>query len=162
MIKKIVTIPDPILKKKCLPADVVLIKAGKFEKLCKDLADTLRITKDGAGLAAPQIGESVQICVIGKDMTPEKKDDLILINPIWQKMSLLQAKDFEGCLSVPRVFGEVKRYKKIRVQALDRAGKPLDFVAKDFFARVIQHEVDHLNGILFIEKAKNLREAVEQ
>jgi peptide deformylase len=115
--------------------------------------------KDGVGLASVQVGESKQLCVIAKNYnTLNKKQDLCLINPSWTKLSVFKAWDEEGCLSVPGVYGKVKRYTKIKVQALDSNGKLLEFVAEDFFARIIQHEVDHLNGILFIEKAKNLHQ----
>ncbi len=110
---------------------------------------------DGVGIAAPQVGASIMLCVIAKQFAGTKTD-LTLVNPVWEKKSLLKTSDTEGCLSVPGVFGEVKRYKKIKVNALDRDGNKIEFLANNFFARIVQHEVDHLNGILFIEKAKNV------
>jgi len=158
MIKKIVTIPNPILKQVSKNIDPAILGSKKIRQLAEDLVHTLYSSKDGIGLAAPQIGESLQMCVIGKDAVKGKQADLVLINPTWQKMSVFKTKDLEGCLSVPGIYGEVKRYKKIKVKTLDFEGKMVEFVAGDFLARVIQHEVDHLNGILFIEKAKNLQE----
>jgi len=114
--------------------------------------------KDGVGIAAPQVGESIQVCAIAKDFTADKKSDLILINPIWEKKSIKRAWGEEGCLSVPNIFGKVKRCKKILITALDTAGKPIKIEAEDFFARIVQHEIDHLNGILFVDKAKDLYE----
>jgi hypothetical protein len=85
-----------------------------------------------------------------------KRKCLTLINPTWVKLSTKTAWDEEGCLSVPGIYGQVKRYTKIKVKAFDEHGKPLEFIAEDFFARIVQHEADHLNGTLFIEKAKDL------
>ena len=79
----------------------------------------------------------------------------MLINPKWEKISRKKNTDVEGCLSVPKIFGKVTRYSNIQVEAMDRAGKKISFPAKNFFARVIQHETDHLDGILFIDKARD-------
>ena len=80
------------------------------------------------------------------------------MNPVWTKTSIRKDWDTEGCLSVPKTYGKVKRYKHIMVKALDKDGNELNFEAHNFFARVIQHEVDHLDGILFIDKAKDIYE----
>jgi len=74
-------------------------------------------------------------------------------------LSIIKETSEEGCLSVPNVYGKVSRYKKIKVKAIDENGKPLEFIAKNFFAKIIQHEIDHLNGILFIDKAKKVYKA---
>lgn len=159
----IINEPNPILHKKTAdmkPADIL---EKKYKELIKNMVKTL-YAKEGAGIAAPQVGHSARICVIAKNFNEfdDKKKDLILINPVWEKKSVLKATDEEGCLSVPNIFGKVKRYKKIGVSALNEKGSPINFIAKDFFARVIQHEVDHLNGILFIEKAKDLQEIIRE
>jgi len=111
---------------------------------------------DGIGLAAPQVARNIRICVIGKAADPSLQEDLVLVNPVWKPRSKKKNVDVEGCLSVPNVFGKVKRYSNIMVEAYDRNGQPLSFAANHFFARVIQHEVDHLNGILFIDKAHDI------
>ncbi len=150
--------PNPILHKKAQSVDPAIIGEQKFKKLIKGLIETMYV-KDGVGMAAPQINESVQLCVIHKQQNPlDPNKDLILINPTWEKTSVFKAWDEEGCLSVPGIYGKVKRYRKIRVKALDENGQPLNFTAEDFPARVIQHECDHLQGVLFIEKAKDLHE----
>lgn len=153
----IVTNPSKILHQKAEvinPADLAL---PKIKKLIANMIETM-YSADGVGLAAPQINESIQLCVIAKEYSAlGKNEDLVLVNPVWQKKSILAVWDAEGCLSVPEYWGEVKRYKKIKVKALDQFGRPIEFEAKDFPARVIQHEVDHLNGILFVEKARNLK-----
>jgi peptide deformylase len=123
---------------------------------------------DGIGLAAPQVGNNIRVCTIGKDAIPrnhiiwdqigKKHVDIALINPTWERTSKKADVDTEGCLSVPGKIGRVKRYKDIRVTAWDRDGKELHFDAHNYFSRVIQHEVDHLNGILFIDKATEIQD----
>ena len=156
MILKIFTHPEPVLNKKTDPISIQKIKEPEFQKFIDDMAETMYV-EDGVVLAAPQIGQSLKICIISKEYSLDHKD-LILINPIWEKLSRFQAWDSEGCLSVPGVFGKVKRYRRIKIEALDRNGEKIAFEANSFFARIIQHECDHLDGVLFIEKAKNLEE----
>jgi len=105
---------------------------------------------NGVGLASPQIGKNIRCVVIQPDpyVAPE-----ILINPVITKKSEALLESEEGCLSVPGIYGLVKRHKKISVQALNRHGRRIEFDAKNFDAFVIQHEIDHLDGILFIDKA---------
>jgi peptide deformylase len=156
MVLPIILEPNKILHQVGRDLNLEEIKSNKIQKLIIDMIPTM-YAKDGVGLAAPQVGESIQLCVIAKNYTPDQKKDLVLINPKWQKTSVFREWDEEGCLSVPETYGQVRRYKKIKVEALDETGKKINFVAENFFARIIQHEVDHLNGILFIEKAKNIR-----
>lgn len=156
MTRPIITDPNSILRQKGRALITADFNDRKINTLIADLIDTM-YSGDGAGIAAPQIGESLQICVIAKNFTEEKERDLVLINPEWKKVSTDRSWAEEGCLSIPGIFGQVSRYNKIKVSAQDQRGKPLKFTAEDFFARVIQHEIDHLNGVLFIDKAKNLR-----
>ncbi len=156
MVYDIIIEPNPILHQRS--ADVVIseIPTKEIQKFIKDMVETMYV-KDGVGLAAVQVNKPIQLLTIVKEYNDlNKKEDLCLINPSWTKASAFKAWDEEGCLSVPEVYGKVKRYTKIKVKALDKNGKPIEFVAEKFFARIIQHEVDHLNGILFIEKAKDL------
>lgn len=144
------------------------------------MKETLRNTEDGVGLAAPQVGESFRIFLVseeaeyidnkklpeGEERKPEdsstgseqrKKRDwkhFVYINPIVKKISRSKIEYPEGCLSVPGRFGYVKRSEKITVEAYDETGKKFTRGASKFFARVIQHELDHLNGILFIDKVE--------
>ncbi|MFA5062059.1 MAG: peptide deformylase [Patescibacteria group bacterium] len=152
---EIITEPSPILHKVSKQVAIGEIGSKKIQKLIIDLTDTL-YAQDGVGIAAPQVNESLQVCIISKNANKDKAKDIILINPKWEKASVIKDWDEEGCLSVPKIYGQVKRYKKIKVAAYDESGKKTQFIAEGLFARVIQHEVDHLNGILFIEKAKNL------
>lgn len=128
----------------------------EMQKFIKDMIETMYV-KDGVGLAAVQVGRPIQIFTLIKTFnTLNPNEDLCLFNPRWEKLSLLKTADEEGCLSVPRVYGKIKRYKKIKVTGLNKKGEKVEFVAEDFFARIIQHEVDHLNGRLYIEKATGL------
>ncbi len=126
-----------------------------MKKFIVDLIETM-YHKNGVGIASVQVASPIRLCVIAKEFTPGKKEDLILINPKFSAIGILRQWDEEGCLSVPLIYGKVRRYKKIKVTALGANGQPLEFIATDFFARICQHEIDHLNGTLFIDKAKNL------
>lgn len=162
MILPILVEPNEFLHKKSEIIDPAEINEPRLQKLITDMIETMYVD-DGVGLAAPQVEESIRLVVITKEYNPlNKKKDLVLINPQWEKTSIFKEWDEEGCLSVPLIYGEVKRYRKIKVRALDENGKPLNFNAEDFTARVIQHEVDHLDGILFISKAKNLHEVKKE
>ena len=83
-------------------------------------------------------------------------EDLVLINPTWQKITKKTHVELEGCLSVPKTYGKVKRYKNVYVEALNRKGERIEFEANNFFAKAVQHEVDHLEGVLFIDKASGI------
>lgn len=155
MILKIITEPNQILHQVGAMVDLTTIKTPEFQKFLDDMVDTM-YKKDGVGLAAPQVNKSIQVCVITKEYSLDGKE-LILINPQWEKTTIRKVWDSEGCLSVPEIYGEVKRYKSIKVKALNRHGQEIKFETSDFLARIIQHEVDHINGHLFIEKAKNLK-----
>lgn len=133
-----------VLRQKAKP---VLEVNDTIRTLLDDMAETM-YESEGVGLAAPQIGISRRIIVVdvGEGL-------LELINPRLIKGRGKQL-DEEGCLSVPGYFAPVERYKTIFVEGLDRTGKPVQVKAKDFMARALQHEMDHLDGILFIDKAK--------
>jgi len=158
MILPIVTIPAPKLHSPSAEVSAMTLKQPDMIAFVNGLVPAM-YHYDGIGIAAPQVGNNVQICVIGKNAFPMRHefagDDLILVNPRYQKNSKKVTSEEEGCLSVPGVYGPVKRYKDITVQALDRTGKPIEFVAKGFLARVVQHEVDHLNGHLFIDRVEH-------
>ena len=156
MVYDIVFDPNPMLHQRSADVDPTEIQSKPMQKFINDMIETMYV-KDGVGLASVQVGKPIQLCVITKNYsTVNPGEDLCLINPTWKKLSVFKGWDEEGCLSVPGVYGKVQRYKKIEVTALDRNGKTIRFIASDFFARIVQHEVDHLNGHLFIEKAKDL------
>lgn len=156
-VRKVIVTPDKILITKTAKVNGI---DEEIRNIAQDLLDTVKVAKDpeGAGLAAPQIGSSKRMCVIRRfyedPVNPEKiqSDDIILINPkITQKSSETEL-DWEGCLSVPDRYGLVERYKKIKITAKDLNGNKLKIKAEGFFARTIQHETDHLDGVLFTSK----------
>ncbi|MDR3271570.1 MAG: peptide deformylase [Peptococcaceae bacterium] len=139
-------------------ADVLREKAKEISeitpnitKLLDNLQDTLYASKHGVGLAAPQIGIAKRAIVI------DVGDGLIeVINPVIVE-SRGEVTDHEGCLSVPNMTGDVLRAAEVKVTGLNRQGEPILFEAQDFLARVFQHEIDHLEGVLFIDRAENMR-----
>lgn len=137
---------EKVLKEKSLPAAKI---DRKIKQLLDDMVKTM-YAADGVGLAAPQVGVSLRIVVI------DVGDGLIeLINPIITETEGLES-GTEGCLSVPGVYGDVERFAKVTVEALDRAGKKIQISGSGLLARALQHEIDHLEGVLFIERAKTI------
>jgi len=123
--------------------------------LAPDLIDTM-IAERGIGIAAPQVGTNIQLAIINKDADPGLMDHLAIINPKIFSASRDVEIDTEGCLSIPGVEGDVPRHKKIKVRYTDAEGVEHKIKATGLFARVLQHEIDHLNGILFIERATRI------
>jgi peptide deformylase len=151
-IKKILTFPNPVLRQK---VETVTSFDDSLQQLADDLAETM-YDAPGAGLAANQIGVCLRVAVVDVSVSKEEKKHLVLVNPEIIEKEGCQV-DEEGCLSVIDLTANVKRYKKILVRAQDLDGKSWEFPAEDFFARVIQHELDHLNGILFIDHLSSLK-----
>ncbi|MDD5527712.1 MAG: peptide deformylase [Patescibacteria group bacterium] len=152
---KILTLPAESLRRKSEVIGEDRITAKEFEELCADLEETM-IKKEGVGLAAPQIGKNVRLIVVNTKHGP-----ILLFNPKIVQKSWQKEWGEEGCLSVPLIFGDVKRHKKITCVFCNRAGAKDKIKASGFLSRVIQHEIDHLDGILFIDKAKNLKKIDE-
>lgn len=156
MVLNIVIDPSPILHSPSTPVSKEEILSRETQKLIKDMMETMYV-KNGVGLAAVQIGRPIQLFVLAKNYNDlNRHEDLCLFNPSWSKLSMFQNSDEEGCLSVPGLYGQRKRYSKILVNGTDKNGRDLEFTAEHFFARIIQHEIDHLNGHLFNEKATKL------
>jgi peptide deformylase len=143
---EIIKYPDKILNKKALKVKKPL--DSEIQKLIKDMITTLEEV-NGAGLAAPQVGKSLRLCVIQCE-----GETFVLINPKSTSYSRSKETNDEGCLSFPGKFILVKRSTKIKARYLDETGKEMKIKAEGLLARIIQHEVDHLDGILFIERAK--------
>lgn len=156
MILNIVIHPNKILRQKSKELTTDQINSPEIQKLIKNMINTMK-EKQGIGLAAPQIGKNIRLIVIHTD-----DGSLVLINPKIIKKSFRKEVDEEGCLSLPDVFGKVKRHKAIKVKALSYKAEPIEFDAKGLFARVIQHEVDHLDGTLFIDKALKIKGKIEK
>ena len=151
-ILEILTNPSAILIQKSVEVEADRIAREDFQELCLDMAKTMK-DKDGIGLAAPQIGENIRLIVINT-----KNGIICLINPQLKRKSFGKEWGEEGCLSLPGIYGKVKRHKKIVCVYLNQRGKKQKIQAEGLLARVIQHEIDHLDGILFIDKAKNIQE----
>lgn len=161
---QVITIPTESLRKRSTEIDRDFLLSADTQHFIQQLIATM-YTDDGVGIASPQVGKNIRICIIGKEgIKLDKKtsitanEDLVLVNPVWTKTSIRKDWDTEGCLSVPKTYGKVKRYKHITVKAWDKDSKEINFEAHNFFARVIQHEIDHLDGVLFIDKAKDIYE----
>jgi peptide deformylase len=157
-ILKVANLGNPILR---VPAEPVKnIQAPDIQRLIDDLVETMR-EYHGVGLAAPQVHRALQIVTIEAEQEEGASTNLpssptILINPRVVPITDRLEEGWEGCLSVPNLRGKVPRYTDIEVQAQDRRGKALRLTASDFFARVIQHEVDHLVGTVFLDRMKSL------
>nr|WP_320010854.1 peptide deformylase [uncultured Desulfobulbus sp.] len=151
-IREIITFPHPVLREK---AETITEFDDALKQLVEDMADTM-YKAPGVGLAANQIGLAKRVVVIDPEADEEKRDYLVLINPeITQGEGSMVGE--EGCLSVLECYDKVKRFQKIHVTAQNLEGKPLEFDAEDRFARIIQHEVDHLLGKLFIDHLSTLK-----
>lgn len=162
MIYDIVLDPAEILHKKAAELPIDKINTRPMQKFFKDMIETMYV-KEGVGLAAVQVGVASQVCTILKDYNSlNPHEDLVLVNGKYEKASRHQEWDEEGCLSVPGYFGKIKRYSEVNVTGFDHKGNKLKFKASGFFARIIQHEIDHLNGHLYIEKAKDIHKVTPQ
>lgn len=165
-IRKIAQLGEPVLRQTARPLSMDELKSPSIQSLIDDMIATMR-DADGAGLAAPQVYESLQICVIEITKNPRYPDALdipltVLVNPVvtpavGARGQALAARDsiamFEGCLSVAGLRGRVSRPRRVRVRALGRFGEPLDFEWEGVRASVVQHETDHLKGVLYVDLA---------
>jgi peptide deformylase len=159
MIYNIVFEPEKMLHKPSSEVKESEIKSREMQKFIKDMIETMYV-KNGVGLAAVQVGKPIQLFTLAKHYNDlNKREDLVLFNPTYKKISIHKLIDEEGCLSVPGLYGKRKRYSKIFVTGIDKNAQKIEFIAEGFFARIIQHEVDHLNGHLYIEKATDLHQA---
>lgn len=173
---------NPILRSISTEVPVALIKSRKIETIIRRMQKALAHEDDGIAIAAPQIGENLRIFVVSKkvfemtdegikskpahkttksDNTNEEKfepKDLIFINPQILKVSKEKELMEEGCLSVRWLYGQVKRARKILIKAYDENGKPFTFGGSGLMAQIFQHEIDHLEGVLFTDKARGLKE----
>ena len=162
-ILKVARMGHPVLRAKALPVPPGQIQAPSVQRLINDMFETMR-EYSGIGLAAPQVHEGLRIFVAGvRESTPGEvvtEDDdmpfLTLINPELTFLTEPTHEGWEGCLSIPDVRGLVPRADEIRVQGFDREGKRVSFTATGLPARVIQHETDHLDGVLFMDRMPTL------
>jgi len=148
----------PVLRERAKPVEDV--GSAELKALVQDMKETMA-DKNGAGLAAPQIGVSQRVVIFGVDHNPRYPDAepvpfTVLVNPKLVMLTREVEEDWEGCLSVPGMRGVVPRYTKLRYTGFDENGNPIDRVAEGFHARVVQHECDHLDGILYPQRMTDL------
>lgn len=159
-ILKVARLGHPVLRQEAHPLTVEEIRSPDTQRFIDDLIETMR-EYDGAGLAANQVHTLKQICVIEVFGNPRYPDAphiplTVVINPMVTPLTEEMEEGWEGCLSVPDMRGRVPRYTAVRLECHDRGGAQVDLVAKDFFARVIQHETDHLRGIVYVDRMRDL------
>jgi peptide deformylase len=158
-ILKVARLGHPVLRKVTETVSQRELQSPPLQQLIDDMIETMK-EYEGVGLAADQVHESKQIAVLEVADNPRYPEKprvplTVLVNPTIAPLSEDMEEDWEGCLSIPDLRGMVPRYKSIRVQALDREGKEIDFVANEFHARVIQHEFDHLNGKVYLDRMRD-------
>jgi peptide deformylase len=152
-IREIVTVPDEVLRRK---ARKVTVFDANLQKLIDDMVETMR-QAPGVGLAAPQVGISERLIVVEYAENDEEEDApkklFVVANPEIVKISTETEKGIEGCLSIPGLVGEVERPLQVVIRGQNRRGQPMRIKAKGWLARIFQHEIDHLEGILFTDRA---------
>src|SRR4029079_6670368 len=157
-ILKVARMGHPVLRAKARPLDRSEIRSAAIQKLIDDMLDTMS-EYHGVGLAAPQVHEGVRLFVAALDSgddDEEESEAIAILNPEITIVGSDVVEDWEGCLSIPDIRGRVPRAREIKVRALDRTGARIELSAHDFPARVIQHETDHLDGVLFFDRMKSL------
>lgn len=158
-ILKVARMGHPVLRAKARPLEAAEIRSPALQQLIDDMFETMA-EYQGVGLAAPQVHKSVRLFVAGLP-EPDDEDEepsvpqMALINPEISVVGREVAEDWEGCLSIPDIRGRVPRARQIVVRAYDRSGKRIEMKASNFTARVIQHETDHLDGVLFFDRMKS-------
>ena len=159
-ILKVARMGHPVLRARARAIEPAAITSPRVQQLIDDLFETMH-EYQGVGLAAPQVHESVRLFVAG--FAPEDDDGedrarvplIALVNPEITPLSPETVEDWEGCLSIPDIRGRVPRNRRVRLRGFDRDGVPIDMELEDFPARVVQHEYDHLNGVLFFDRMKS-------
>ncbi len=162
-ILKVSRMGHPVLRKKMRPVPVAEIASPSMQRLIDDMAQTM-LEHNGVGLAAPQVHEELRLFVAQLIRDQDEEDEsetrkpeiLALINPEIKPAGRTVEEDWEGCLSIPDLRGLVPRYRDITVKAYDRTGRQIELQASGFMARVIQHETDHLDGVLFLDRMKSM------
>ena len=163
-ILKVARMGHPVLRTAARALDAGEIKSPRIQQLIDDMFETMT-EYQGVGLAAPQVHESVRLFVAGFAPRPEDEQDaeqervplMVLINPEITVTGSETAEDWEGCLSIPDIRGKVPRARQIVVRAFDRKAKRVELRANGFTARVVQHETDHLDGVLFFDRMKSFQ-----
>jgi len=157
-ILKVARMGHPVLREKARPVEKSELKSAVLQKLIDDMIDTMT-EYHGVGLAAPQVHEGVRVFIAALDDGEDGDGELAplaIINPEITVIGSEIVEDWEGCLSIPDIRGRVPRAREIKVRALNRKGERIELAAHDFPARVIQHETDHLDGVLFFDRMRSL------
>ena len=159
-ILRVARLGHPVLRQVAEVVSPEAIGAPEIQRLIDDMLETMA-DHDGAGLAAPQVHVSRRVVVYGVEANPRYPDAepvplTVLVNPRITPLTTEQAEDWEGCLSVPDLRGRVPRFTRVRVEAYGRDGRPLRFDAADFHARVVQHECDHLDGTVYLDRMQSM------
>lgn len=160
---------SPVLRQIAKEVPLSEIKTDKIQNVLKDMQRALHAEEDGVAIAAPQIGQSLRIFIVsGRTLAMirtkedfdkvEPLEDLVFINPIIEKLSKSKSNLEEGCLSVRWLYGQVERSDKATVKAYDQTGRRFQKGAAGLLAQIFQHEIDHLDGILFIDKATDIED----
>jgi len=157
-VRDVLRMEQTVLREKAKPVED--LASAVLKQHVADMKETMA-SKNGAGLAAPQVGVSRRVVIFGVDANPRYPDAepvpfTVLVNPKLVMLTREVEEDWEGCLSVPGMRGVVPRYTKLRYTGFDENGDPIDRVAEGFHARVVQHEVDHLDGILYPQRMTDL------
>jgi peptide deformylase len=162
-ILKVARMGHPVLRARARAVEPSEIRSPRIQQLIDDMFETMH-EYHGVGLAAPQVHESLRLFVAGFPPSRDRKEDedeadrfpeVVLINPEVRPEGTETIEDWEGCLSIPDIRGRVPRSRQVIVRAFDRRGKPVEIRAAGFSARVIQHETDHLDGILFFDRMRS-------
>jgi peptide deformylase len=159
-ILKVARLGHPVLRRVAEPMSRTEILRPETQRFIDDMVETMH-EYIGVGLAGPQVHVSRQIAVLECDAHPRHPDMvpiplMVIINPVLTPIADEKATDWEGCLSIPDFRGVTPRHSAVRLEALGRNGERIDLVAKDFFARVLQHETDHLNGKVYLDRMGDL------
>jgi len=161
-ILKVAHLGHPVLRQQAAKLDPAVLTRDDMQRFLDDMVETMR-EYDGIGLAAPQVHASQQIAVIDGALLADEPDVpamarqlLFLVNPVLRAPKQRRFLMWEGCLSVPGFRGKVPRLRELEVEALDRRGQPIHFAAKGYFAGVVQHEVDHLGGKVYLDRMQDL------
>jgi peptide deformylase len=152
-ILKVARMGHPVLRERARPLDPTEVRTSTFQKLIDDMIETMN-EYEGIGLAAPQVHEGVRLFVAGVEGSGDNLKIVPFINPVITPVNEETVEDWEGCLSIPDIRGKVPRAKEVVIKALDRRGKPFELSLKNYPARVVQHETDHLDGVLFFDRMK--------
>jgi peptide deformylase len=160
-IRKVARLGHPVLRQPAAPVPPEEIRSPDIQRLIDDMIETMR-EYDGAGLAGNQVHELKRIAVIEVQANPRYPDApeiplMVLVNPVVTPLTDEMEDGWEGCLSVPDMRGVVPRFTAVRLECYDRHGERVDLTAKEFFARVIQHETDHLDGVVYVDRMRDLR-----